>query len=316
MDGRFSVSLDDVRKVAVPVLRHRISTNFQAQAEGQSTDTLVKRLVSEIREPDPPKYERTGALRGSEARSEAKPVIEMSNKPRQRWGILGCARIARRGLIPGIRASETGTLHAHGQSGSGHRTGLGRGIRGPQGLRILPGASRRPRGRRGLHPLAQRTASALGSGRGRRRQAGPVREAAGPRRPGSRSHGGALPAPGRRPDGSLHVAAPTEDAGAPRARQPRRDWRPAADPVVILVPDRAGRLAARPIARWRCALGRRLLRREYGPTLRRERAVGLSSDGPVRSAWRQHEPYRRAGVSRRRARHHRLQLRTAIPVPL
>ena len=35
MDGRFSVSIDDVRKVAVPVLRHRISTNFQAQAEGR-----------------------------------------------------------------------------------------------------------------------------------------------------------------------------------------------------------------------------------------------------------------------------------------
>ncbi len=45
MDGRFSVSLDDIRKVAVPVLRHRISTNFQAQAEGQSTETLVQRLV-------------------------------------------------------------------------------------------------------------------------------------------------------------------------------------------------------------------------------------------------------------------------------
>lgn len=29
-----------------------------------------------------------------------------------RWGILGCARITRRGLIPGIRASETGTLAA------------------------------------------------------------------------------------------------------------------------------------------------------------------------------------------------------------
>jgi len=38
MDGRFSVSLDDVRKVAIPVLRHRISTNFQAQAEGQTTE--------------------------------------------------------------------------------------------------------------------------------------------------------------------------------------------------------------------------------------------------------------------------------------
>jgi len=58
MDGRFSVSLDDIRKVAVPVLRHRISTNFQAQAEGQSTESIIKRLVAEIREPDVPKYER------------------------------------------------------------------------------------------------------------------------------------------------------------------------------------------------------------------------------------------------------------------
>jgi D-xylose 1-dehydrogenase (NADP+, D-xylono-1,5-lactone-forming) len=31
---------------------------------------------------------------------------------RIRWGILGCARITRRGLAPGIRASETGLLHA------------------------------------------------------------------------------------------------------------------------------------------------------------------------------------------------------------
>jgi MoxR-like ATPase len=61
MDGRFSVSLDDVRKVAVPVLRHRISTNFQAQAEGQTTDSLIKRLVSEVREPEPPKYEQRQA---------------------------------------------------------------------------------------------------------------------------------------------------------------------------------------------------------------------------------------------------------------
>jgi MoxR-like ATPase len=58
MDGRFSVSLDDVRKVAVPVLRHRVSTNFQAQAEGQTTDSLIKRLVTEIREPEVPKYDK------------------------------------------------------------------------------------------------------------------------------------------------------------------------------------------------------------------------------------------------------------------
>jgi hypothetical protein len=35
MDGRFSVAVDDIKKVAIPVLRHRISTNFQAQAEGK-----------------------------------------------------------------------------------------------------------------------------------------------------------------------------------------------------------------------------------------------------------------------------------------
>ena len=58
MDGRFSVSLDDVRKVAVPVLRHRISTNFQAQAEGQSTESLIKKLIAEIKEPEVPKYDR------------------------------------------------------------------------------------------------------------------------------------------------------------------------------------------------------------------------------------------------------------------
>ena len=61
MDGRFSVSLDDIRKVAVPVLRHRISTNFQAQAEGQTTDSLIRKLITEIREPEVPKYDRRAA---------------------------------------------------------------------------------------------------------------------------------------------------------------------------------------------------------------------------------------------------------------
>jgi D-xylose 1-dehydrogenase (NADP+, D-xylono-1,5-lactone-forming) len=36
----------------------------------------------------------------------------MGNEPRIRWGIMGCARIARSGLIPGIKASRTGSLVA------------------------------------------------------------------------------------------------------------------------------------------------------------------------------------------------------------
>jgi MoxR-like ATPase len=56
MEGRFSVGVDDVRKLAVPVLRHRISTNFQAQAEGLTNDDIVKRLVKELPTPEIPKF--------------------------------------------------------------------------------------------------------------------------------------------------------------------------------------------------------------------------------------------------------------------
>lgn len=57
MDGRPAVSLEDVRHVAIPVLRHRISPNFQAQAEGYDSESLVLRLLEEIPEPAIPKYE-------------------------------------------------------------------------------------------------------------------------------------------------------------------------------------------------------------------------------------------------------------------
>ncbi len=56
MDGRFSVALDDIRKIAVPVLRHRLSTNFQAQAEGMDTEGIILRLLKEIPEPEVPKF--------------------------------------------------------------------------------------------------------------------------------------------------------------------------------------------------------------------------------------------------------------------
>ena len=58
MDGRFSVAIEDVRKIAIPVLRHRVSTNFQAQAEGLTTEDLIERLLRTIPEPEIPKYEK------------------------------------------------------------------------------------------------------------------------------------------------------------------------------------------------------------------------------------------------------------------
>jgi len=57
MDGRPAISFDDVRHVAVPVLRHRMSPNFQAQAEGLASEDLIARLLQEVPEPSIPKYQ-------------------------------------------------------------------------------------------------------------------------------------------------------------------------------------------------------------------------------------------------------------------
>jgi MoxR-like ATPase len=56
MEGRFSVAIDDIKRIAVPVLRHRLSTNFQAQAEGMSSEDVVVRLLKEIKEPEVAKF--------------------------------------------------------------------------------------------------------------------------------------------------------------------------------------------------------------------------------------------------------------------
>lgn len=56
MDGRFSVAVEDVKRIAVPVLRHRIACNFQAQAEGASTDAIIQRLLKELPEPEVEKF--------------------------------------------------------------------------------------------------------------------------------------------------------------------------------------------------------------------------------------------------------------------
>jgi MoxR-like ATPase len=51
MDGRASCSLRDIQEVAVPVMRHRVSVNFQAQAEGVSSVDIVRRLLKVVPKP-------------------------------------------------------------------------------------------------------------------------------------------------------------------------------------------------------------------------------------------------------------------------
>ena len=48
--GRYAPSCDDVRQVTKPVLRHRIVTNFSAEADGITTVDIIDRLLKEIPE--------------------------------------------------------------------------------------------------------------------------------------------------------------------------------------------------------------------------------------------------------------------------
>ena len=45
LDGRSTPSIDDVKRIAVPVLRHRIVPNFNAEAEGIDAVTIINRLL-------------------------------------------------------------------------------------------------------------------------------------------------------------------------------------------------------------------------------------------------------------------------------
>ena len=49
LHGNLLVGMEDIEAVALPVLTHRILTNFQAQAEGISSPKVVERLIEELR---------------------------------------------------------------------------------------------------------------------------------------------------------------------------------------------------------------------------------------------------------------------------
>jgi len=48
MSGRTTPGVEDVRSMAPPVLRHRLVTNFHAEADGVTTDDLVRRLLDAV----------------------------------------------------------------------------------------------------------------------------------------------------------------------------------------------------------------------------------------------------------------------------
>lgn len=50
LQGRFNVSFEDLRKVYLPTMRHRLLMNFEAQAEGVEPDTVLKKILDKVPE--------------------------------------------------------------------------------------------------------------------------------------------------------------------------------------------------------------------------------------------------------------------------
>ena len=70
LHGRYYVSCEDIREVAIPVLRHRIITNFNAEAEGVKPEDIIRRLAALI--PRDPNEEQLAKVRTSSGPAMAK----------------------------------------------------------------------------------------------------------------------------------------------------------------------------------------------------------------------------------------------------
>ncbi len=51
LDGRFNVSVDDLRAIALPAFRHRIILNFEGEAEGITADAIVRTILDSVAPP-------------------------------------------------------------------------------------------------------------------------------------------------------------------------------------------------------------------------------------------------------------------------
>ena len=52
LNGRFAVSCDDIREVALPALRHRLLINFHGQSDGIGDEQVVSDILRTVKEPD------------------------------------------------------------------------------------------------------------------------------------------------------------------------------------------------------------------------------------------------------------------------
>jgi MoxR-like ATPase len=49
LDGRFNVAKEDIQRAAKLVLRHRLITNYRAEADNLTADSLIDRLLGSVK---------------------------------------------------------------------------------------------------------------------------------------------------------------------------------------------------------------------------------------------------------------------------
>jgi len=75
LHGRFAVTAEDLRALAFPVLRHRIFTNFNADAEGVDVDQVIEKILETV--PEPTYGESVGAKGRGAKVSVVGPDVQM-----------------------------------------------------------------------------------------------------------------------------------------------------------------------------------------------------------------------------------------------
>jgi hypothetical protein len=78
MSGRLNVSIADVKAVAVPILRHRIFTNFSADAEGVTPMDLVHLLLKTVPEPKIDEESALESAAAQDARVQGESTVDPS----------------------------------------------------------------------------------------------------------------------------------------------------------------------------------------------------------------------------------------------
>ena len=79
LHGRYAVTAEDIRAMCYPVLRHRIFTNFNADAEGVDVDQVIEKLLQTVPEPT---YGEGAAAHPRSASAAKRPTPARAEEPR------------------------------------------------------------------------------------------------------------------------------------------------------------------------------------------------------------------------------------------